>query len=190
MKKEDARIKKTKSKLVLALKSLLAEKIFEDITVNEICVRAEIRRATFYKSFSDKYAFLKYLVGTLRDDFDKSLSKIEHSIASSSYYLEYIRAIVNFLTKNEKMVTNILKSEALPMLMDVIEEKNYEDTCDRLRKSVNEGLTIHASVETVASMMTGAVSKTLLRWVTDGMKTPVETLISEITAVIKVMAPC
>ena len=190
MKKEDARIVKTKAKLVHALKELLSEKSFENITVNEICERADIRRATFYKSFSDKYAFLKYLVGTLRDDFDKTMYKSEHPIASAAYYAEYVRAIVNYLTRNEQMVSNILRSEALPMLMDVIEEKNYEDTCERLKKSVAEGLVICASVETVASMMTGAVSKTLLRWVTDGKRTPVEELISEISAVIKIMAPC
>lgn len=189
MKKEDARITKTKAKLVTALKELLSEKSFEDITVNEICERADIRRATFYKSFSDKYAFLKYLVGTLRDDFDKSLSRSEQPVASSSYYIEYIRAIANYLTQNEEMVANILKSEALHLLMGVIEEKNYEDTCERLRKSVGEGLVIHASVETVASMMTGAVTSTILRWIINGRRIPVENLVEEISAVIKVIAP-
>jgi hypothetical protein len=87
------------------------------------------------------------------------------------------------------MVANILKSEALHLLMGVIEEKNYEDTCERLRKSVGEGLVIHASVETVASMMTGAVTSTILRWIINGRRIPVENLVEEISAVIKVIAP-
>lgn len=185
--KEDARVKKTKEKLLSTFKEILTRKSFEDITVNEICDMSNVRRATFYKHFADKYAFLKYLVGSLRDDFDSTLPKRKKPDATSDYYIQYLKALVNFLDKNELMVKNALESEVLPSLINVIAEKNYEDTCDRLKLSVNNGMLLPASVEITASMMIGAVSNTLLRWFNNGKNTPIDTLVNEISSVISAM---
>ena len=182
--REDTRITKTKTKLTAAFKALLSEKSFEEISINEICLAADVRRATFYNHFSDKYAFLKSFVGSLRLDFDRRLPSRKKPGASSDYYVEYIRGIVNFFIENEKIAKNALESDVLPSLMEVIKEKNYEDTLDRLKQSVREGMTLPASVEITASMMTGAVANTLLAWFKGGKEKPVEDLICEISAVI------
>src|SRR5260370_8368893 len=41
---------------------LMAEKDFQNITVQDITERAEVNRATFYAHFEDKYALLNYMV--------------------------------------------------------------------------------------------------------------------------------
>ena len=183
--KEDARVVRTKSRLLETFKSLLSERSFEKITVQEICKSAGVKRATFYKHFEDKYAFLKYLVGSLRDSFDTRITKDTKPDATSAYYVEYIHAIVNFLAENEKMVKNALESEIFFSLLDVIKEKNYEDTCDRLRKSVADGMILPASVEITASMMTGAVANAIIFWFKNDKQMPVDTLIKEISSVIE-----
>jgi AcrR family transcriptional regulator len=183
--KVDARIIKTKAKLLEALTLLLRERLFEDITVNDLCTRADVRRATFYKHFDDKYAFLKYYVGSLRNKFDKKIPQQKMPNETLEYYTEYLRGIVGFLDDNEVTVKNLMDSNVLPELMEVIEEKNYEDTCVRLRKSVACGMKLPASVEITASMMTGAVSRTILSWLKSGKQMPKEELISEISNVIK-----
>ena len=187
IRKDDARVIKTKSKLLTTFKTLLSEKSFEDITVNEICDKSDVRRATFYKHFADKYAFLKYLIGSLRNDFDNRIGNKKMPDATSVYYVEYLHSLVNFLTENENMVKNVLKSEVLPSLMEVIKEKNYEDTCERLKKSVAEGMTLPTTPEICASMMTGAVASTLLSWFKGGKTTPVGALIKGMCAVIQSM---
>lgn len=185
--KEDARVKKTKAKLIESFRKLISEKQFEDITVNDICARANVRRATFYKHYEDKYAFLKYFVGSLRDEFDKTIPKRKKPDATSAYYVEYIRGIVKFLTQNERIVKNVLQSAVLPSLIEVIKEKNFEDTCERLRKSVEEGMTLPASIEITAAMMTGAVANTLLAWFKSGKAMPVDELVLQISSVISSM---
>ena len=55
--KSDLRIIKTRKALYTAFTMLLGEKSFEDITVNELCENAMVRRATCYKHFADKYDF-------------------------------------------------------------------------------------------------------------------------------------
>ena len=184
IKKEDNRAIKTKAKLIATFKQLLADKSFEDITVNELCAKADIRRATFYKHFNDKYEFLRYLIGSLRDDFDKKLRRGAHPLAGMSYYVEYLKALVNFLLENESMINNLFESSVLYTLLEVITEKNYEDTCSKLRESVALGMTLPASVEVTAAMMTGAVANTILTWYKSGRRLAKEELIAEMTTVI------
>ncbi len=181
---EDARVKKTKARLLLSFRALLAEKSFEDITINEICELSNIRRATFYKHFSDKYAFLKYFVGSLRHQFDARLEKRTRTESPSAYYVEYLRALIDFISENERMVENALESSVLPALIDVIKEKNYEDTCEKLRETTRSGLRLSASIEVTAAMMTGAVAEAIIRWWRGGKRMPKEALIQETSALI------
>lgn len=47
-KKNDLRVQKTYRALMAAFEALMAEETFDDITVNELCARALIRRPTFF----------------------------------------------------------------------------------------------------------------------------------------------
>lgn len=64
--REDPRITRTRKLIRDALSSLLAEKNFESITVQDIAERATVNRATFYAHFTDKFALLDAMI---RDDF-------------------------------------------------------------------------------------------------------------------------
>src|SRR5258708_38147432 len=55
---EDRRIQKTKALLHEALFSLIVEKNYESIVVNDILDRANVGRSTFYSHFSHKDALL------------------------------------------------------------------------------------------------------------------------------------
>lgn len=55
---EDKRITKTKRNLKNTLLELLDEKMFEQITVKEICERSATSRITFYTHYADKYELL------------------------------------------------------------------------------------------------------------------------------------
>ena len=54
----DLRVRRTYKFLWDALKSLMAERDFESITVTDICERAMVHRTTFYKHYEDKYGLL------------------------------------------------------------------------------------------------------------------------------------
>lgn len=58
----DRRIKKTKRAILHAFETLMQEKRFDDITVNDICDQAEISRTTFYHYYIDKYDWLEKVV--------------------------------------------------------------------------------------------------------------------------------
>ena len=65
-KKKDLRVQKTYRALMAAFEALMAEETFDDITVNELCARALIRRPTFYSHFEDKYDFLRFYLNEIQ----------------------------------------------------------------------------------------------------------------------------
>lgn len=60
MKKTDVRVQRTYSLLMSALMELMKEKDFENLSVSDICEKAGVHRATFYKHFNDKLEFIQY----------------------------------------------------------------------------------------------------------------------------------
>src|SRR5512138_2443331 len=63
--KLDPRVKRTRNLILAAFESLLAEKGFESISVQDVTDKAQINRATFYAHFPDKYALLDYSISQM-----------------------------------------------------------------------------------------------------------------------------
>lgn len=179
---EDARVVKTKAKLISVFEKLLSEKKFEEITVNEICEKADVRRATFYKHYTDKYSFFAYFVENLRYRFEKKYGYIVNSKITAGYLISYVEAAITFLEEHEAMLENVLNSEARPVLADLLVLKNYEITLKNFDKTINT--TVNASAKTVSAMLTSAIVGAILSWLIEGREVPRETLISEISAFI------
>jgi AcrR family transcriptional regulator len=72
MNEADPRVKRTRKLIVEAFFSLMAEKSFHAISVQDIAERATVNRATFYLHFEDKYALMDWVV---RDLFRASLTQ-------------------------------------------------------------------------------------------------------------------
>lgn len=183
--REDFRIIKTKGALTDAFTALISEKKFESITVNELCDRAGVRRATFYKHFEDKYNFLSFVVKTYREKFEEKIWKKNTPDASKEYYVKYAEHTLSFFESVPAIVDSILSSDASHVLINSMIEQNYKDTVKRLEKSVSEGMTLRASIPTVAGMLTGGVSLILFRWLTEDKAVPREELIDEISRLIE-----
>ena len=98
-----------------------------------------------------------------------------------------MRGVVAFLVRNEEIINKALESNALYTLISIVEEQNYIDTRDRLEKSVQSGLVLSASIEIVAMMLTGAVSRTLITWFSEGRKIPEDILVEEICTMVTMM---
>jgi AcrR family transcriptional regulator len=62
MEKLDPRVKRTRQLLLDSFQSLLADKNFEAISVQDVAEKAQVNRATFYAHFTDKYALLDYFI--------------------------------------------------------------------------------------------------------------------------------
>jgi AcrR family transcriptional regulator len=99
----DLRIQKTRKALTGALYDLLCEKSLDDITVTELCNRAVIRKATFYKHFGDKTELLAYMIQELQ-----RISLEENKLGmmrkcQSSYYIGVFRYFIEFSGQQRKI---------------------------------------------------------------------------------------
>lgn len=182
--KEDLRVRRTKKALFTSFVELVREKTIDEITINELCDKAGIRRATFYKHYSDKFDFITAYTCYLRDNFDQAMRKGGKPTLTTDYYVEYAKRIVGFISENEVAIENIYKSNLFPTVMYNIVEQNYKDTKERLSASVAAGMKLSASVEVTASMCAGGVGTTICHWLEGGKKMSAEDLAEQIGAVV------
>ena len=182
--KEDLRVRKTKKALFDAFMKLLCEKPFDEITVNELCDTAGIRRATFYKHYSDKFDFLTAYTCLLRDRFDRTTWKGAKPPLTRDYYVEYAKRLIHFINDNSNAVQNICNSNLFPSVLAIIVEQNYRDTCERLRISVMEGMILSASIETVAAMCTGGVAACVYVWLKNDMEDDPDHIAEQVGAIV------
>ena len=93
----DPRIKRTRGLILNAFESLIAEKGFESISVQDVTDQAQINRATFYAHFADKYALLDYSIS------QKFMQEIEKRTLNACHYTpdnlrNLILAVCGFLS--------------------------------------------------------------------------------------------
>ena len=162
-KNTDLRIQKTYLALQNAFVALLEEKRFDELTVNELCDRAMIRRTTFYKHFGDKYEYFAFyireMVSTFRDQLPPDVMDGE----AAAYFLQMSQELLRFWHMHEKMVRNIENSSMFPLLLSILLDQITEDIIMVLRRSC-PGLAQDASkLKGVAAFYAGGLINTFFR---------------------------
>ena len=189
--KEDARVKKTKAKLFASFEELLSEKPFEDITINEVCIKADVRRATFYKHFTDKYNFLAVLTSSLIQQFNDTMReearKNRIRLTAETYHVEYMKHLMRYLYENRKIVNLIFASNMASTLITILIQENYKNVKTRLNSDVQNGARLVASVDTVATMLAGGIGNALVKWFSEGASSSYDELATELECIIRAM---
>ena len=178
--KTDARIIKTKDKLYSAFLNMLKERLFEEITVNEVCDTAGVRRATFYKHFNDKYDFLTVMTEDLIGKFDAKMQIGQYKSYPVEYHVVYVHRLIDFLVSQRDVISLMFKSNLVPKLIATIITVNFNVIHERLKMSVANGEKLIASIQTVAAMLAGGIGTMIVAWLDEGMKIPREEFIKEI----------
>ncbi len=181
--KTDLRIVKTHKALVDAFMHLLGEKRFEDITVNELCDRAMVRRATFYKHFADKYEFFAFVIRTKQEEFDALNQPHRDQTLPQSFYLGIIKNTLDFVNSNKKLVQTVLESKMLPTLLDILSQQIAMDVARKLKEDAQNGVRLPASPQVMAQFFTGALVYTVKWWVAQKKVSQAE-LVQELTSLL------
>lgn len=113
MERIDPRVKRTRTLIVDAFSTVLHEKGFQAISVQDITERAGINRTTFYLHFTDKYDLLDYNIAQL---FRRELEK--RSLNLCHFTPENMRSLIITLAEfilysNSHCSTNDPQFEAL-----------------------------------------------------------------------------
>lgn len=156
-KKLDLRVQKTYKALLKALYDLLCEKSFDDITVTELCDRAETRKATFYKHFGDKRELLTFMIKEMQR-ISKEGNQLVYDVRQpQSYYVGVFRYFLNFLDENEKFTRQILTSNASPVVIDLLSEQMEADLRSHMKEDMARGIELPVEANMLAVSYTGAM---------------------------------
>ena len=157
----DLRIQKTHRALTQAYAQLLEEKRFEHITVNEICDRAMVRRATFYKHFGDKYELFSFLVRQIHEEFRRRPARTGKTIVP---YVSIIESTLDFLDEYDSQLHFLMESSMAPVLLSLISEQIALDITQELQEAEKSGQPLPLPAELMAHAYTGALIHTAKWW--------------------------
>lgn len=158
----DLRVRKTYAALFRAFRELITTQPFDKITVTELCNRAMIRTATFYKHFQDKYEFAQFMMQTIRAEYAERAEHTQHSEPADTveYCVNLVREGFSFLEDNESLIRAIDSNGLLVGMMHSAGEQLQESIRARL---LAEGTFDREDAELLAEMFVGAMNQ-IARW--------------------------
>ena len=159
----DLRIRKTYLSLQNAFVSLLEEKRFEELTVNELCQRAMIRRTTFYKHFADKYDYFAFFIREMASSLRQQLPSDVADSDVTTYFLQMSRELLRFYRQHENMVRNIRDSTMFPVLLSILLEQLTQDVVLVLRRACPDLARNGDKLKGVAAFYAGGLLSTFFR---------------------------
>ena len=187
---EDLRITKTKKKLFDTFIEMLTTTSIEDITVNDLCTKAGVRRATFYKHYTDKIDFCSYVLWRNRNEFDKTNNVQIPEKYKDDCFVKYAVEYIEFLDANEPIISNLVKSNLIGVLTHVVLKQHYNEILYKLNKCVELNYELIASPATVALAVVSTILGIAFNWMQSGRAKPKDEIIEEIAIVVKRIVGC
>ena len=176
----DPRVRRTRQLLHEALRKLLQQKRFDDITVQDITEAATLNRATFYAHYPDKFALLGELI---RVSFLELLSQrnVYFDGTCSTAFHPIILALCDYLLE-------VQKSQSSDRLQ--FEPFVEATVIDQIRLVLLEGFRKHPresriSLEMVAATASWAIYGAVKQWVDTPDRCPPEEFVSIVTELVQ-----
>lgn len=187
--RKDLRFVRTNQMLCDAFIELLSKKKFEDITVNELCEKALIRRATFYTHFLDKYDFFAYFVRHTKNIFVSTYPLAQSGGGMKEFSLHMFRQIVHFLSEHMAMVQNAMSSNAFSILLDLLGEEirvSFLDELSKIQESTHSQSLLSSEIlpEVAAAYYSGGIIQILRYWLTTRGAVSEDVLVEQYSALL------
>jgi AcrR family transcriptional regulator len=186
-KPQDLRVTKTNMALTNAFLGMMDEMRFECITVNELCDRAMVRRATFYKHFADKYEFFTFIIREMQAKFVAQRATEPAYENPVEFYAELFSHVLDQVEESRRLIQSAMKSSMFPVLHSLLSEQIAQDIRLKLKADLALGHRMIASPEVIAVLSAGAMVELVRWWLTQ--ETPVhrDSLKSQVTSIINAM---
>lgn len=159
--KEDLRIRRTHKLLCDAMFELLKTKSFDDISVVDICDKAMVHRATFYKHFDDKNDFMEYVARVKLHEFYDNGAKFHVQSDLKNAYHALVENVLSFIEYNKPMLRLSISSSN--NFIESLHKIIYEELIELLTILTSNGEVFSTPIEVKAQFLTGGLCE-LLRW--------------------------
>jgi AcrR family transcriptional regulator len=158
----DPRVTRTRKLLLDAFLSVMGEKSFDAITVQDITARATVNRATFYAHFVDKYALVDELI---REGFTQMLQQRMATPAGSTEeqlrrlllaVCDYWTALHGQCKHSYRMFDSLVEAQVKAQLREQVRSAIIERGGPRSHS--------HPRVELLATIVSWAIYGAALEW--------------------------
>ncbi|HEY3228936.1 MAG TPA: TetR/AcrR family transcriptional regulator [Roseiflexaceae bacterium] len=173
----DPRVKRTRKLLLDAFLSVMGEKGFDDITVQDIAMRATVNRATFYAHFVDKYALVDELI---REGFAHMLQQrmATRALSTEEHVRRLLLAVCDYWTElyahckpSYRMFDSLVEAQIKAQLREQVRTAIVERRAPR-----SHG---HPRVELLATIVSWAIYGAALEWSQRSGGQPAEAFVAE-----------
>ena len=169
-KKTDARVRRTRDALGDALITLMQEKAFETITVQEVLDRAHVSRSTFYTHYSDKDDLLM----SDSEEFFEALSMALSAHGDKSDRVFPVKEFFTHLADVQPFYKALVKSGKFQENMELA-RGHFARGIERRLSELPRSKSIPASeLPAIAFTHAGALLSLLAWWLDRGMREPPE----------------
>ena len=173
----DRRQRKSRSAIFKAFNSLLGEKAYSNITVQEIIDLADVGRTTFYAHFPTKADLLTELSKEILDHVFSCVPDKEetHDFSAVRQDAEMLISHVFYHIRENRMdIPRIVGSECAPIFLGHFRTRLIEELC--ARNLIIDSPPVPYDFAT--SQVAGSFVSTLVWWISEGMNIPPEMLAS------------
>lgn len=167
----DARVRNTKKVIRENLIALLKEKPLNKITVKELCARAEINRATFYKYYLDVYDLFDKIEADFLADLNKRVGQ-----SLDSAFEETLVLILKSIKEQSEVYLALFSENGDPQFPEKILIDCYEHSVGSM-KTRFQSLS-SSEQEWLYYFLAQGLSGVISRWIVGGMKENVEDVAS------------
>ena len=164
--KKDQRIIRTQRAIITAFYELLSTKNISEISVKEICEKADINRGTFYTHFEDKYNLLDYCIYELMKDVDVAITKANNNSNVIDYYQEVFSRVIDFFIEKKQLAKAIL-SQSSSLILDDVRKNLTKNAAKKIRESIAMGTKYTVPVDFLTEYFVGGVIATVKAWIFD-----------------------
>lgn len=154
-KAEDRRIQRTRRALSEALVELILERGWDEVSVQQVCDRANIGRSTFYTHFADKE---ELLIGGL-DDLRRGLRHIA-SLESANRPLGFVRGIIEHAEEQRRLFRAVIGKRS----GHVVQQRFRQMLLDLVHEDLAEVVSAGPQLDATARYIAGALMETLIWW--------------------------
>lgn len=177
---QDLRFQRTTQSIQNAMVELLQEKQFDQITVSDICSRAEISRSGFYLHYMDKYDLV---ASYQRELMGKGMALIDqvNQMGIKTVLLE----ILHILTSEGRMLSLLLSSHGSTEIQIQMKQMVRENALKNVLPHLPVVLDTEVQKNYFVVFIVNAVFGVLQEWVNSGQKESPE----ELMAVVEKLLP-
>jgi AcrR family transcriptional regulator len=118
----DRRVRRTQKLLHRALMSLVLEKSYDSIAIQEILDRADIGRSTFYAHFKSKDELLISGTHELRDTLNSAMQRERSSSKHHEFVIGFSRAMFEHASEYREVYHALLNTQGWPLFRQRLEE--------------------------------------------------------------------